>query len=150
MIGGAFLSIAYVTEHFSWAEFDCSDGTEPPLEVQPNIRALCTSVLEPIRKRWGQPLIITSGYRSEAWNTRVGGAKQSRHMTGEAADVRPIKLARVQDLRLLVEDMIRDGDLPDLGGIGVYRGWIHVDIRRKQGQHVARWAGRGVGSEETA
>jgi hypothetical protein len=44
--------------------------------------------LQELRTRLGKPLILTSAYRSPAHNRRVGGAKNSRHMQGDAFDVR--------------------------------------------------------------
>jgi hypothetical protein len=42
--------------------------------------------LDPLREALGRPIRVTSGYRSEAVNAAVGGSKNSRHKTGEAAD----------------------------------------------------------------
>ena len=44
--------------------------------------------LQELRTRLGKPLLLTSAYRSPAHNRRVGGAKNSRHMQGDAFDVR--------------------------------------------------------------
>jgi len=44
--------------------------------------------LQSLRNALGKPLILTSAYRSELHNKRVGGAKNSRHMEGDAFDVR--------------------------------------------------------------
>lgn len=44
--------------------------------------------LQALRDRLGKPLIITSAYRSPAHNKKVGGAKNSRHMQGDAFDIR--------------------------------------------------------------
>lgn len=141
----------FASPHFTWIELACHDGSEIPDAVRPALRMLCNTVLEPLRARWGGPIVIVSGYRTEEWNKRVGGAPKSQHVRGTAADIRPVSLTRVQDLRLLIEDMIRDGELQTLGGLGAYKGWIHVDVRPKGSDgHLARWAGRGVGSEESA
>lgn len=43
--------------------------------------------LQALRDRLGKPLILTSAYRSPEHNKRVGGAKNSRHMQGDAFDV---------------------------------------------------------------
>lgn len=45
--------------------------------------------LECIRTRWNGPITITSGYRSPAVNRAVGGVSSSRHVSGEAADIKP-------------------------------------------------------------
>jgi zinc D-Ala-D-Ala carboxypeptidase len=44
--------------------------------------------LQALRNLLGKPLVLTSAYRSPAHNKRVGGAKNSRHMQGDAFDVR--------------------------------------------------------------
>ena len=82
-----------LTEHFNLREFVISatavrhglDNTPPAAAVE-RIRALCRGVLEPMRRRFGA-IRITSGYRSEEVNRRVGGARTSQHLRGEAADV---------------------------------------------------------------
>ncbi|HVL71236.1 MAG TPA: D-Ala-D-Ala carboxypeptidase family metallohydrolase [Beijerinckiaceae bacterium] len=43
--------------------------------------------LQKLRSRLGKPLIVRSAYRSPEHNRRVGGAKASRHMLGDAFDV---------------------------------------------------------------
>lgn len=44
-------------------------------------------LLEEIREFVGFPLVITSGYRCPARNAEVGGAPNSAHLGGEAADI---------------------------------------------------------------
>jgi len=58
-----------------------------------NLKALATQVLEPARRLIGVPLIITSGFRCGTLNRLIGGASQSQHMLGEAADFIPRGLA---------------------------------------------------------
>ena len=55
-------------------------------EVVENLRALCTEVLEPLRRRVGR-VIVTSGYRCQELNKAVGGVWNSQHLKGEAADI---------------------------------------------------------------
>lgn len=78
----------------------------------------------------------------------MGGAKHSRHMTGEAADIRPVSLLDLNAFKALIEQMIKSGELPELGGFGVYKNWTHVDCRpRKADGSIARWSGTGMGHE---
>lgn len=80
--------------HFDLSEFTYSetaqrkniDNTPSPNAIA-NIKALCEEVLEPARVEYGKAMIISSGYRSEQLNKAVGGAKNSQHMTGGAADI---------------------------------------------------------------
>ena len=83
-----------LTEHFSLSEFERSatadrlhiDNTIPE-ELIPNLKNLCVQVLEPLREHFGTPVVISSGYRCPALNRAVGGASNSQHLTGEAADI---------------------------------------------------------------
>ena len=52
-----------------------------------NLKALAQKVLEPARTVLGRPLVITSGYRCGTLNRLIGGAGQSQHLYGEAADI---------------------------------------------------------------
>lgn len=72
------------------------------------------------RQRYGAPVRIVSGYRDPLHNAAEGGAHNSQHLYGNAADVEPrASLAAVRNLRLF-------------SGIGVNRrsGRVsHVDVR---------------------
>lgn len=53
-----------------------------------NLAYLCAAVLQPLRNSLGEPIIITSGFRSPSLNKYVGGVANSRHLNGFAADIR--------------------------------------------------------------
>jgi uncharacterized protein YcbK (DUF882 family) len=133
-----------LTAHFSVAEFDCHDGTPyPPDWVAPRLKRLCF-LLETIRYTWDAPMEILSGYRTPTWNTRVGGALASQHLAGRAADIRVAGKNAVE----VHEEVLRLWtleQLPDLGGLGLYATFVHVDIRPHAGTALAQWTGRGVG-----
>lgn len=84
-----------LTEHFTLEEFTTSstakargiDNSVSSQRVVDNLRNLCKQVLEPLRSYANQPITISSGYRCKALNKVVGGARNSQHMTGEAADI---------------------------------------------------------------
>jgi lysozyme len=127
----------------------CHDETEVPIQYQPNARLLAEHVLERIRQHFGGPLVPLSWYRTPEYNASIGGAKHSQHILALAADIRPVEMPALGRLVSTVETMIANGQLPRLGGFGVYRGWIHVDARVKPADgHIARWFGKGVGSEQ--
>ncbi|HYF52988.1 MAG TPA: D-Ala-D-Ala carboxypeptidase family metallohydrolase, partial [Salinarimonas sp.] len=105
-----------LTPYFSLDEFDCHDGNQVPKEYIANVEHLVVKVLQPLRELWG-PLIVVSGWRSQDWNTRVGGAKASTHLTGEGADVRPVRLRDVPEFLALIEARLKAGGLPELGGL---------------------------------
>ena len=50
---------------------------------------LCINFLDPIRERFG-PIWVTSGFRCVELNTAIGGARDSAHMYGCAADLNPV------------------------------------------------------------
>ena len=54
--------------------------------IERNINSLVDNVLDPIRDKFCAPVIITSGYRCPQVNKLVGGANNSQHMSGCAAD----------------------------------------------------------------
>ena len=91
-------SKANLSEHFKLGEFTRSKYPEvyniPSHEVIAHLKNLCTW-LEVLReaspgpsKKRGEPIVINSGYRSPQLNRKVGGAANSNHLTGCAADIR--------------------------------------------------------------
>lgn len=99
-----------------------------------NLKALCDRVLEPVRALFGRPVIITSGYRSAALNRLVGGAADSQHLYGEAADFIVAGL-RTFDVALTLAN---HPDLPfdqliyetRLRADGRANHWVHISHRR--------------------
>lgn len=59
----------------------------PTREAEANIIALIDNVLDPLRRAYGGPITVTSGYRSPKLNASVGGVKTSQHQKGQAADI---------------------------------------------------------------
>ena len=84
-------SKANLSQHFTLGEFTRSNHPEvyniPSHEAIANMKRLCVW-LEVLREKASQPIIINSGYRSPQLNRKVGGASNSNHLTGCAADIR--------------------------------------------------------------
>lgn len=59
----------------------------PPKEGVLNLVKLVDNVLDPLRERYGKPIRVTSGYRSEELNRSLKGFKTSHHLKGQAADI---------------------------------------------------------------
>ena len=103
-----------LTEHFSynemtrsaWAERNGVDNTPDALQLLA-LENLCQVLLEPLRQQFG-PILINSAFRSEAVNYGVHGVGGSKHLSGEAVDIR----------------------IPDLETGRAYYRWIlrHVDF----------------------
>lgn len=51
------------------------------------VTILVEKLLDPLRRVWGGPIVISSGYRCPELNTLIGGAKHSHHLLGCAADL---------------------------------------------------------------
>lgn len=96
--------------------------------------------LDVIREALGEPLTVTpnGGYRTPSMNQAIGGAKRSQHCEGYAADVTAAK-ASAKKVHALVLRLWKEGKLPLLGGLGLYGSFVHVDIRPKDGNVLARW-----------
>ncbi len=83
-----------LSNNFRLSEFTRSDtakrlGIEnecSSVEQVLNLAYLCHMVLQPLRDKFG-PIRITSGYRQPELNEAVGGASNSQHLRGEAADI---------------------------------------------------------------
>lgn len=71
-----------LSEHFTVREFACSDGSDE-IRIDPKL----VDYLEKIRAHFGKPVRITSGYRTKTYNAKIGGAKNSLHTFGQAADI---------------------------------------------------------------
>jgi hypothetical protein len=62
-------------------------SNQPTPEHIENMKVLAEKIFEPIREHFNAPIYVTSGYRSAALNKKIGGAKNSQHLTGEAMDI---------------------------------------------------------------
>lgn len=59
----------------------------PPPEHIANLKLLAENIFEPIRANFRCPILISSGYRSEELNAKIGGATTSQHSFGQAIDI---------------------------------------------------------------
>ncbi|MGW1208797.1 D-Ala-D-Ala carboxypeptidase family metallohydrolase [Streptomyces sp. NPDC002499] len=81
------------TLHFNWTEFEnqtgggFSGGKLSTAQVKENVRR-CMYKLEALRKKLGdKPITVNSGFRNIAHNAEIGGASDSMHLYGTAADL---------------------------------------------------------------
>lgn len=124
-----------LSKNFDWIEFQSKDGAPMPDFVKENIKKLVKN-LEMIRAAaGGAPMRINSGYRSPAHNVAIGGAKDSFHMKGMAADF-TIRGLSIPETVLLIERLIAQGKISK-GGLGTYKTFVHYDIQGKN----RRWNG---------
>lgn len=111
-----------ISEHFKLKEFQSPDTGEVKVDSK------LIEKLEKLRQRIGKPLIINSGYRTPEHNAKVGGAKNSLHLQGKAADIRKVE-------GLTIDEMANLAEMIGFDGIGKYSWGIHVDTRG----YRARW-----------
>lgn len=141
-----------LTEHFTLEEFTFSstakargiNNTVSSQRVIENLRNLCEQVLEPLRSYANQPITISSGYRCKALNKVVGGARNSQHMTGEAADIHiPLydfkdstgsRLTDIETAREWMQWLTDNTDFDQLILETMNRRifWIHVSCKRNR------------------
>lgn len=121
-----------LTSNFYLEEFACKDGTPVPEKYLHNVQKLA-SQLQILRDFLKEPIHLNSGYRTPAYNKKVGGKPKSQHLTASAADI-TVKSKTPKQLKAIVEKLIKEKKL-SIGGIGLYPGFLHVDIR----ETPARW-----------
>ena len=125
------------TRNFKVSEFTCHCGCGAN-----KIDQRVINMAQTIRDALGVPVHVNSGYRCEAHNTRVGGAKKkygkngkliskgSKHMYGLAADL-SCSLGAVKMFET-VKKLKAEGKLPDLDYCIRYKTFIHIDCGGKR------------------
>ena len=147
-----------LSPHFKLAEFERSAtatklgiDNHVPSQYIPALQQLCKEILEPLRAfinsstpphEGEEGVVISSGYRCPLLNVKVGGAKNSQHMTGEACDIHiPVHgLTNGQGQRFTNTDILNrwftwimdhcdfDQLIKETSDRCIY--WIHVSCKR--------------------
>jgi zinc D-Ala-D-Ala carboxypeptidase len=125
-----------LTEHFTLAEMKVSqvaarngiDNNPGPAEIA-KLTELCKDVLEPLRIHANTRIRVSSGYRSEAVNKAIGGASNSQHMFGEAADITPIDLP-LEEFFEKIKDLVKCRLLQVDQCIYEFDSWVHISYRK--------------------
>lgn len=107
-----------ISENFTLEEFACPHCGEVSVDVR------LLAAVQAIRSQLNEPVRILSGFRCATHNQAVGGASDSRHLIGQAADIgcedfeKALALAR---------------GLSTVNGIGIdrERGMLHIDVRKE-------------------
>lgn len=107
-----------LTEHFKLWEFRCKDGTDSV-----KFDWFTVNALEAARQFFGKAIHITSAYRTQSYNSKIGGAYGSLHTTGQAVDC----YISGQSPSLLAKFF----EVYGVKGIGCYYddSFVHVDSR---------------------
>ena len=130
------------TQHLTWKELGCKDGTPYPNIWRTNRAIELAEVFELIRAACGhKPIQILSAFRTSDYNKRIGGARNSQHIQGRALDLRPPDGYTIDEFYKIIKQMTA---VTSIGGIGKYKTFVHVDIRPKINDKVAYWFGTGM------
>jgi hypothetical protein len=121
-----------LSKHFGLDELTRSETARregipnAPAEAQvANLKTLCEQVLDPLRDAVGMAIKVNSGYRSLELNRRIGGAANSQHVQGMAADLQAPGMRvldlfkRVIELRLPFDQIIYEAQ-------NARAKWVHV------------------------
>jgi len=112
------------------------DNTPTPETIK-NIQALVDNTLQPVRDLYGKVIHINSGYRCPALNKAIGGAVNSQHLEGKAADI----TTGSPSTNKVLFDLILKSNIPfdQLIDESFYK-WIHISYNegknRKQILHL--------------
>ena len=155
---------AKLSEHFTLGEMIKTkakglDNT-PPHGAVINLKNLCENWLEDLRYSYNllyclqpgedyessknvEPLIINSGFRSEAVNKAVGGAKESNHLTGCAVDIKCFGIEQAIRYAAILLD-IADGKKQEFDELLIERSpkgsyWLHFAVRPKDNRRKVRF-----------
>lgn len=85
------------------------------------------TALDRVRDDIRRPLHILSGYRDPAWNRRVGGARLSRHIHGDAIDIDLSGFSL--HARYVLAWYLIDKGFTSFGSYGDRPGMLHADRR---------------------
>ena len=145
---------AKLSEHFTLGEMIKTNAkgidNTPPHGAVVNLKNLCENWLEDLRYSYNQlyclqpgedyessknvePIIINSGYRSEAVNKAVGGAKESNHLSGCAVDIHCLGIEQAIRYAAILLD-IADGKKQEFDELLIERSpkgsyWLHFAVR---------------------
>jgi uncharacterized protein YcbK (DUF882 family) len=128
-----------LSEHFNLKEFTKSEtairkriDNTPNAAHAENLKNVCEKILEPVRKHFGKPVRINSGYRGPALNAAVGGSSKSQHCNGEAVDFEIDGLPNPELAKWVSENCDFDQIILEFYDPkeGPNSGWVHASIKR--------------------
>lgn len=125
---GKYFSVSELVKSATADRLKINNTPTPAIEM--NIKYLIEAVLDPLREAYGRPVYVSSGYRCDALNKAVGGAKNSQHKTGLAADIYVKGETNAVLYNLLKRGNIAFDQLILEKGTVRNPQWVHVSINR--------------------
>ena len=125
----------FTLEEFLTSETAVKNKIEnlPSFEIVENIKELA-AFLDDVRDAWGSGIIVSSGFRCEKLNKKVGGKAASLHKKGLAADLQPTN-GDFKGFKKFFADYLKDKKFDEL--IIEKSGsdeWLHFQIRSNTGE----------------
>lgn len=102
---------------------------KPNKEQIENLKRLAISILQPIRDKFGA-VTISSGFRCNELNKKVGGKPNSQHLKGQAADIGYVNKTNPKDVFKYIKDNLDYDQLLYENSGGII--WIHVSYVSKE------------------
>ncbi len=135
------------SEHLTWAELACHDGTPYPEQWRTSRAIPLAREFENIRAIVGAPIKIGSAFRTEAHNRSVGGARNSQHVQGRALDLYPPKGWTIEKFHGVIREYALNTKSM-IFGLGRYPSFVHIDIRPKpESGRLTAWQGSRAWAE---
>lgn len=106
-----------ISKNFKIKEFKCKDGSDIILLDS----GFVISKLQYLRDLFDKPITINSAYRTSSYNSKIGGAKNSYHVKGQAFDI----VIKDTDLDAICKEAQKIG----INGIIRYNSFVHLDNR---------------------
>ena len=104
-------------------------------------KACDLALAEKVRQKLGVPMFVNSACRCRMHNGKVGGSPNSKHLDGLAMDFHcGDRYSPTAIYNILIANYIR-GELPELGGMGLYRNFVHIDAFHAEDGHLRLWRG---------
>ena len=115
----------------------------PPTGTRPHCESLGTRPQQSSPHRSSLPIVINSGYRSEAVNRAIGGVKGSNHLTGCAVDIHVDGIEQALRYAVILLDISeeRKEDFDELliEGKGFGSLWLHFAVRPSGNRRKVRF-----------
>ena len=99
-----------------------------------NLKILIEEVLDQIREKFGKPINVSSGYRCEKLNKLVGGAKNSFHLKGCAADLYGKTNEQTKQIFKIAKELNKYSELfYENNGSSI---WVHIAYDKSSQKHL--------------
>ena len=122
----------YATENFQWKEFACKDGSDF-FKIDKDLMP----IVQRFREYVEAPVQISSAYRNEAYNRKVGGVNGSYHTTGQAIDIPYLSSFKYLNDPYKMAAFFNTLKVPS---IIVYDWGVHIDTRGYV-NHLEKYSG---------